>query len=92
MKINWMVRIKNKTFWLAMIPTLLLLVKQVCGLFGVELDIAWLSEQLKEIVVTVFIILALLGVVTDPTTKGVSDSQNAMTYTVPKDDTKSEVE
>lgn len=85
MKINWTVRIKNKAFWLAIIPTLLLLAKQVCALFGVDLDIAWLSDQLKEIVITVFIILALLGVVNDPTTSTLSDSEQAMTYTKPRE-------
>ena len=86
MKINWMVRIKNKAFWLAMIPTLLLLAQQVCRLFGVELDVAWLSEQLKEIVMTAFIILALLGVVNDPTTATMNDSAQALTYEAPKKD------
>ena len=84
MNINWKVRINNKVFWVAIIPTLLLLVQQVCALFGVSLEIEWLSDQLISIAGTVFSILALLGVVADPTTKGVSDSQNAMTYTEPK--------
>ena len=84
MKINWDVRIKNKTFWIAFIPAVLLLVQQVCAIFGVAIDIAGLSEQLLGIVGTVFVILALLGIVTDPTTKGVSDSDQAMTYDKPK--------
>lgn len=86
MKINWTVRIKNKAFWIMLIPTLLLLVKQVCALFGVELDVAWLSDQLEDIVSTVFIVLALIGVVNDPTTAGTSDSAQAMTYIEPKKD------
>ena len=84
MKLNINVRIKNKTFWITFIPTLLLLVQQVGDLFGIHLELSGLSEQLISIVGTVFIILALLGVVVDPTTAGVGDSNQAMTYTEPK--------
>ena len=37
MSINWRVRIKNKAFWVALIPAVLLLIQQVCGVFGVTL-------------------------------------------------------
>lgn len=85
--INWTVRFKNKAFWLAFIPALLLLVQQICALVGVTIDIAGLSAQLVNIVETVFIILALWGVVNDPTTDGwVSDSKQAMSYVRPKAD------
>lgn len=84
MKINWIVRIKNKAFWVAIIPALLLLAQQICALFGVTLEIAGLSEQLIAIIGTVFSVLTLLGVVVDPTTSGVTDSDRAMTYTEPK--------
>ena len=82
--INWKVRMKNKAFWLAFIPAMLLLVQQVCALVGVTIDVAGVSTQLVAIVETVFIILALWGVVNDPTTAGMSDSAQAMTYTEPK--------
>lgn len=84
MKINWTVRIKNKAFWVAFIPAVLMLSRQICAVFGVELEIAGLSEQLVEIVGTVFLVLALVGVVNDPTTASLNDSDNAMTYTEPK--------
>lgn len=86
MKINWTVRIKNKAFWVTIIPAVLLLVQQICAMFGVELNIAGVSNQLVSIVGTVFGILALIGVVNDPTTSGMSDSKQAMTYEVPKKD------
>lgn len=73
MKINWKVRFKNKAFWLAIIPALLLLVQQVCGIFGIDVDIAALSEQLIAVIGTVFVILTLLGIVVDPTTDGMND-------------------
>lgn len=86
MKINWTVRIKNKAFWVTIIPAVLLLVQQICAMFGVELNIAGVSNQLVSIVGTVFGILALIGIVNDPTTSGTSDSKQAMTYEVPKKD------
>lgn len=85
MSINWKVRIKNKTFWLALIPAVLLLAQQVAGLFGVALDFGQIKDQLAAIVGTVFTLLAILGIVADPTTAGVGDSEQAMTYTEPKE-------
>ena len=85
MSINWRVRAKNKTFWLALIPAVLLLAQQVAGIFGVQLDFGELQAQLVAIVGTVFAILAILGIVADPTTAGVGDSEQAMTYTEPKE-------
>lgn len=83
MKINWKVRIKNKTFWLTIIPMVLLLAQQVCAMFGIQLEIREMGEQLTGIVGTVFAVLALLGVVVDPTTPGVDDSARAMKYEEP---------
>ena len=82
--INWKVRLKNKAFWLAIIPAVLLLVQQLCALFGIELNMAGVSEQLTAIVGTVFAVLSLVGIVNDPTTSGLSDSERAMTYQDPK--------
>lgn len=86
MKINWGVRFKNKTFWISIVPAILLLAQEVCGLFGVKLEIAGLSDQLIAIIGTVFAILALMGVVNDPTVATLSDSKLAMTYDTPKKD------
>lgn len=82
--INWRVRIKNKAFWVAIIPAVLLLVQQMCAVFGVQLDFGELQSQLVAIVGTVFTLLAILGIVADPTTAGVGDSEQAMGYTEPK--------
>ena len=86
MKINWIVRFKNKAFWVAIIPAILLLAQQICALFGVELNIAGLSDQLIAIVGTAFSVLALVGIVNDPTVASLSDSEEAMTYTEPRAD------
>ena len=85
MTINWIARIKNKAFWVALIPALLLLVQVVLVVFGVEIDLGEFGNKLLEVVNAVFAVLTILGVVTDPTTKGLSDSEQAMTYTEPKE-------
>lgn len=86
MKINWIVRFKNKAFWVAIIPAILLLAQQICALFGVELNIAGLSDQLIAIVGTAFSVLTLVGIVNDPTVASLSDSEQAMSYTEPRSD------
>lgn len=84
--INWTVRVKNKTFWAALIPAALLLVQVVAAVFGVTLDLGALGDRLLAVVNALFAVLAILGIVTDPTTKGVSDSAQALTYDKPKED------
>ena len=81
---NWKVRIKNKTFWLTVIPAVLLLVQVVAAVFGYTLDFGDLGNKLLAVVNAVFALLAILGVVNDPTTAGVTDSAQALTYQVPK--------
>ena len=82
--INWMVRIKNKTFWIAIVPAILILVQVVAALFGYTLDIGDLGNKLLDVINAAFTVLVILGVVTDPTTAGIADSEQAMTYTEPK--------
>lgn len=82
--INWIVRIKNKAFWVALIPAVLLLIQVVAAVFDYTLDLGNLGNKLLDVVNAVFAVLAILGVVTDPTTKGITDSDQALTYTEPK--------
>ena len=84
MKINLKVRLKNKLFWLAFIPAVLLLVKAVAEVFGITLDFIELEGKLVAVVEALFLVLGIVGVVADPTTKGLGDSENALTYTEPK--------
>ena len=84
--INWKVRIKNKVFWLSIIPAILLLVQAVAAVFGYTLDFTSLSQKLIAVVEAVFVVLTILGIVVDPTTAGTKDSQLAMTYNEPKED------
>lgn len=84
MKINWMVRIKNKNFWLSLIPAVLLLIQVVAAVFGFTIDLGDLGNKLLAVVNALFAVLAILGIVTDPTTAGVSDSNQALNYVEPK--------
>ena len=86
MQINWKVRLKNKNFWLAAIPAVLLLAQAVAAVFGYTLYLNGVGDKLVTVVNCAFTVLAILGIVTDPTTKGISDSEQAMTYEKPKDD------
>lgn len=89
MKINWRVRVRNKLFWLSLIPAVLLLVQAVASLLGYTINLGEIGDRLVDVVNAVFGVLVVLGVVTDPTTAGVKDSSLAMTYLEPKDDGKS---
>lgn len=73
--INWKLRFKNKATLLAIASTVILLAQQL----GLKLP-----DNIADVVNTVLTLLVLLGVVNDPTTAGVSDSTEALTYTEPK--------
>ena len=81
--INWKVRLRNKAFWLAFIPAALLLVQTVAALFGFALNLGDMGDKLLAVVNALFALLSILGVVVDPTTQGVGDSQRAMRYVEP---------
>ena len=84
--INWSIRIRNKNFWLSIIPAILLLIQAVAAVFGFTLDFGELSTRLIAVVNAAFVVLAILGIVTDPTTEGVADSNRAMSYKEPYKD------
>lgn len=73
--INWKLRFKNKATLLAIASTVILLAQQL----GFKLP-----DNIADIVNTFLTLLVLLGVINDPTTQGVSDSPEALTYTEPK--------
>jgi phi LC3 family holin len=84
MKINWKVRIKNKNFWITIVPAVLLIVQPILSLCGVTIDLGEVGNALLAIIDALFVVLALLGIVNDPTTAGAFDSDQAMTYDKPK--------
>lgn len=84
--INWKVRATNRTFWLALVPAFLLLIQAVAQVFNVSVDFTNLNKDLLNVINALFVVLTILGVVADPTTKGLSDSTQALTYSKPKED------
>lgn len=73
--INWKLRFQNKATLLAIASTVILLIQQL----GFKLP-----DNIADIVNTFLTLLVLLGVISDPTTEGISDSPNALTYVEPK--------
>ena len=75
-KINWRVRLRNKTFWLTLVPLLVLLTQQI--------GLNWVPENWESIFTTVMTILTVVGIINDPTTVGIKDSEQALAYYEPK--------
>ena len=87
---NWTVRLKNKQFWISVIPAIALVIQAIAGLFGYTLDLSTIVGKILAVVDAVFALLVILGIAVDPTTVGVGDSKRAMSYTEPWDDNKEE--
>ena len=77
-KINWRVRLRNKTFWLTLVPLLVLLSQQ--------LGLNWVPKNWESIFGTIMAILTVVGIINDPTTVGIKDSSQALVYYEPKKD------
>lgn len=81
MNINWRIRIQSLDFWTSFIPAILLLIQAVAAIFGFTIDLGDFGNRLLYAVNALFGVLTLIGVVKDPTTKGLGDSDRAMSYT-----------
>lgn len=76
--LNWKLRLKNKTTLIALIGALAALVYQILGAFGIAPGIS--EDTVLEIAGLAVNVLCLLGIVIDPTTQGVADSDRALGY------------
>lgn len=85
-KINFIARAKNKLFWMALVPAVFLLVQMVAAIFGYNFDLSELQGKILAAIDALFAVLVVLGVIVDPTTEGVGDSAQALSYTAPKKD------
>ena len=85
-KINWKVRILNKTFWLTLVPALALLLQTFLAVFGVRLELGETIDKLLVFINALFVVLVIVGVVNDPTTAGLTDSTRALKYQEPNED------
>lgn len=82
MKINWKVRLKNKTWLLAFAGAIVAFVYQILGMLGVVAPIA--EDNVTQIIGLLVNLLVALGIVQDPTTAGMSDSSEVLSYSEPK--------
>ena len=82
MKINWKLRFQNKATLTALVFALVALVYQVLGVCGVVPRVT--QDQITTIAGMVINVLCLLGIVVDPTTAGVGDSTQALSYDTPR--------
>lgn len=83
MGINWKLRLQNKATLTTLLLALVAFVYQVLGIVGV---VPGLSQDAATNLVAVLVnVLLALGIVVDPTTSGMGDSQDAMLYDEPKE-------
>lgn len=85
-KINWKVRVLNKTFWLTLVPALALLLQTFLAVFNVQLELGETIDKLLVFINALFAVFVIVGVVNDPTTAGLTDSSRALNYTEPNED------
>ncbi|MCE4991241.1 phage holin [Staphylococcus haemolyticus] len=81
---NFILRLKNKVTLTAIVGAILLFIKQITEAFGVDLSTE--IEQVSGLIGAIITFLVGIGVVTDPTTKGVKDSGITKTYSKPRDE------
>lgn len=85
-KINWKVRVLNKTFWLTLVPALALLAQAFANIFNFKLEFGDTVDKILVFINVLFAFLVLVGVVNDPTTAGLTDSTRALDYHEPFED------
>ena len=81
---NFKVRFRNKTFWLTVIPAIITVIYAVLSLLDIVPKVA--EEMAVKAFYAIISMLSVLGVLIDPTTKGIGDSERAMTYEKPFSD------
>ncbi|MCY1580499.1 phage holin [Staphylococcus pettenkoferi] len=81
---NFILRLKNKATLTAIVGAILLFIKQITEVFGIDLSAQ--IEQVSGLIGAVITLLVGIGVVTDPTTVGIKDSGITKTYTKPRDE------
>ena len=82
MSINWKVRLQNKVFVASMLALVISFVYDVLAILGIAPGVD--ENTVMALVDTVLKVLAAVGILADPTTEGISDSTQAMTYLKPK--------
>ena len=84
MNINWNVRFQNKTFLAGLISLVVVFIYDLLQLLEIVPTVT--QSAVMQVTEGILTILGMVGVIADPTTAGVADSKQAMTYDVPKQD------
>ena len=84
MNINWKIRFQNKTFLTGLISLVVVFVYDLLQLLEIAPPVT--QSAVMQVAEGILMILGMVGVIADPTTNGLSDSKQAMTYTSPKKD------
>lgn len=82
MNINWIVRFKNKAWLLSFVAVVVAFIYNILGMFDVVPSVS--QDMTIQAITAIVNVLVALGVIIDPTTAGVSDSEKALTYDEPK--------
>ena len=73
---DWKTRIRSKAFWITLVPAVVVLIQMIGNIFGLEMSkLTGLSEQLIAVINALFVVLSILGIAVDPTTKGIKDNK-----------------
>lgn len=81
LKINWKLRLKNKTSLVSLIACIVTFIYQILAIFEIVPSVT--EEVIMQFISLLINILVTLGVVVDPTTSGIKDSVRAMGYKEP---------
>lgn len=89
MQINWKLRLKNKVTLISIITLVVAIVYQTLNMFGIIPDIE--QQQLLDVLCRIVDLLALLGIVVDPSTAGIGDTKNVLERDEPRRDLLEEI-
>ena len=84
MNINWRVRFQNKTFLTGLISLVVVFVYDLLQLLEIAPTVT--QSAVMQVAEGILTILGMVGVIADPTTAGLTDSRQALTYTSPRQD------
>ena len=82
MKINWKLRFMNKASLLSLLSIIVAFAYQIASFFDIVPPVS--QEQTIQFITLGLTLLVSIGVITDPTTHGISDSNQALSYDKPK--------
>ena len=89
-KLNWKVRFKNKVWLSSFIAAIVTFIYTILGMFDVAPEVT--QNSVMNVINAILMMLSLTGVVVDPTTAGIGDSDRAMSYDEPWQDFEEEID